>query len=84
MGLAPTLGALAALLTGTGRHVEAEALYRRALALREAALGPDHPDVAATLGALGTTLRAMGRAAEATLATKRAEDIRVGHAGATE
>ena len=84
VGLAPTLGALAALLTGTGRHVEAEALYRRALALREAALGPDHPDVAATLEALGTTLRAMGRAAEATLATKRAEDIRVGHAGATE
>ena len=84
VGLAPTLGALAALLTGTGRHVEAEALYRRALALREAALGPDHPDVAATLEALGTTLRAMGRAAVATLATKRAEDIRVGHAGATE
>ena len=36
-----------------GRLQEAEALYQRALAIREKALGPEHPEVARTLNALG-------------------------------
>ena len=32
--------------TTQGRYAEAEPLHRRALAIREAALGPDHPDTA--------------------------------------
>src|SRR5205085_2700699 len=40
---------LAELLQDTNRLDEAEPLYRRALALWEKSLGPDHPDVATTL-----------------------------------
>ena len=36
----------------TGRYAEAEPLYERALAIREKALGPDHPDVATSLNNL--------------------------------
>ena len=35
-----------------GRYAEAEPLYKRALAIREKALGPDHPDVAPCLNNL--------------------------------
>ena len=35
-----------------GEYAKAEPLFQRALAIREKALGPDHPDVAETLGAL--------------------------------
>ena len=41
-----------------GRYAEAEPLYQRALALREQALGPDHPEVAHSLNNLaGSTGR---------------------------
>ena len=43
---------LAGLYTHQGRYGEAEPLYRRALAIREKALGPDHPDVAQHLNSL--------------------------------
>jgi len=42
-----------------------EPLYRRALAIRERALGPSHPEVAKTLEDLANGLRKLGRAAEA-------------------
>jgi Tetratricopeptide repeat len=35
-----------------GRYGEAEPLYLRSLAIREKALGPDHPDVATVLNNL--------------------------------
>ena len=47
------------------RHPDAEPLYRRALALRETALGPDHPDTAASVEALALALEAQGRLEEA-------------------
>ena len=47
---------LAWLYQDMGRHAEAEPLYRRALAIREQALGPEHPDVAEALGCLGLVL----------------------------
>ena len=40
------LNNLAALYDNQGRYAEAEPLYKRALAIQEKALGPDHPDVA--------------------------------------
>ena len=41
-----SLNNLAVLYSDQGRYAEAEPLYKRALAIREKALGPDHPDVA--------------------------------------
>jgi len=35
-----------------GKYDEAESLYRQALALNEANLGPDHPEVGASLNNL--------------------------------
>ncbi len=45
--------------------VEAERLFRRALALREEILPPDHPDVASSTVALGVQLASADRFAEA-------------------
>ena len=42
--MAENLNNLARLLQETNRLGEAEPLYRRALALVEANLGPDHPE----------------------------------------
>src|SRR5438552_1019946 len=55
-GVARSLNSLAATLVGEGRSIEAERLYRRALAIREKTLGPDHPDTAATLQGLADAL----------------------------
>ena len=41
-----SLNNLAELYRNQGRYAEAEPLYKRSLAIREKALGPDHPDVA--------------------------------------
>lgn len=43
-----------------GRFADAEALHRRALALTEQALGPDHPLTATNLNNLGEALRKQG------------------------
>ena len=40
-----SLNNLAMLYQAQGRYTEAEPLYRRSLAIREKALGLDHPDV---------------------------------------
>ena len=47
--LGTTLNNLAELYQDQGRYGEAEPLYKRALAIREKALGPEHPDVATSL-----------------------------------
>ncbi len=52
---AQSLNNLAVLYQAQGRYAEAEPLYKRALAIREKALGPDHPDV-------GTLAQQPGRA----------------------
>ncbi len=44
-----------------GRYAEAEPLYKRALAIREKALGPDHPDVSYSALGLARLERARGR-----------------------
>ena len=47
--LATPLANLGSFYAGRKRYAEAEPLGHRALAIREKALGPDHPDVARTL-----------------------------------
>jgi tetratricopeptide (TPR) repeat protein len=59
-----------------GKYDEAELLYRRALAIREKVLGPDHPDVAASLNNLATLLDKQGKYDEAEPLYRRALAIR--------
>ena len=63
--LATSLNNLAELYRVQGQYAEAEPLYRRALAIWEKALGPEHPDVAAGLNNLAELYRAQGQYAEA-------------------
>ena len=51
---------------------EAEPLYRRALAINEKSLGPEHPDIALNLNNLAELLRATNRLAEAEPLYRRA------------
>ncbi len=57
---AGTLGNLADVLHSMGKYEESKALNERALAIREKALGPDHPDVADSLNNLGIELYEIG------------------------
>ena len=55
-----------------GKYADAEALYKRALAIREKALGQDHPDVARTLNNLAVVYKDQGKYADAEGLYKRA------------
>ena len=59
-----------------GRYREAEPLYQRSLAIREKALGPDHPNVATSLENYAALLRKLDRTAEAETMEVRAKAIR--------
>jgi CHAT domain-containing protein/tetratricopeptide (TPR) repeat protein len=80
---AVVLNGLAALYDAQGRNAEAEALYRRVLAIREQALGPNHPDVAATLNDLASVYQLQAKYAEAEELYKRALAIREKALGAS-
>jgi tetratricopeptide (TPR) repeat protein len=58
-----------------GRHAEAEPLYKRSLAIREAALGQDHPFVATSLNDLASLYQDQGRYAEAEALYRRTLSI---------
>jgi hypothetical protein len=60
------------LLQATNRLADAEPLSRRALAIREKSLGPDHPDVAQSLNTLALMLQATNRLAEVEPLVRRA------------
>ncbi len=62
------------------RYAEAEPLHERSLAIREMALGPDHPDVAPSLENYAALLGEVGRTAEAEEMEARAEAIWAKHA----
>ena len=47
------------------RYAEAEPLYQRSLAIREKALGPEHPDVVSDLNGLALPYGNQGRYADA-------------------
>jgi tetratricopeptide (TPR) repeat protein len=53
-----------------------DALYKRALAIRQKSLGPDHPSVATSLQNLGRFYQLQGRYADAELLYKRSLAIR--------
>ena len=65
------LNDLALLYDNQGRYDEAEPLYKRALAIREKALGTDHPDVARSLNDLGSLYYQQGRYVDAEPLHKR-------------
>ncbi len=74
--LAPDLNNLALLYHTQGRYAEAEPLYKRSLAIREKALGLDHPDVALSFENYAALLRQTARADEAERMEARAKAIR--------
>jgi hypothetical protein len=67
---------LALLCHDQGESAKAEPLLKRALAIREKALGPDHPHVAQSLENLANLYRASERNAEAEVLEQRAAKIR--------
>ncbi|MCB9714244.1 MAG: serine/threonine protein kinase [Myxococcales bacterium] len=67
--------ALARILEAAGQLDQAEAALRRALAIREHALGPEHLAVARTLAALATIHEAEGHRSEAALLRRRAATV---------
>ncbi len=71
------LNCCALLHTDRALYAVAEPLYRRALAIREATLGPDHPDVAVSLNDLAGQLEATNRLHEAEEKYRRALAIRI-------
>lgn len=75
LGLAASLHSLARVLADKAEHARARKLYGEALALREAALGPDHPDVGRTLDGLGRVLSAQSDYPEALRLHRRAVSI---------
>ncbi|MGH6830748.1 MAG: tetratricopeptide repeat protein [Methylocella sp.] len=60
-----TLHTLAEIRRAQARFAEAEALYRRALEIRERAFGREHPESVATRVALYALYRGQGRRADA-------------------
>ena len=56
---------LAGLYDTQGQYAQAEPLYQRSLAIREKALGPDHPDVAQSLNNLAGLYDTQGQYAQA-------------------
>ncbi len=78
--MAQSLHNLAVLYNAQGKYVEAEPLYQRALAIREKALGPEHPAVATVLENYAALLHKLNRDAEADKMEARAQAIRAKHA----
>ncbi len=78
--MARSLNNLAGLYHAQGKYAEAEPLYKRALAIWEKALGPEHPDVATSLENYADLLRKTGRVSEAKEMEARAKAIRAKHA----
>jgi tetratricopeptide (TPR) repeat protein len=68
-------------LWGRAEHVQARMLHERALAIREAHLGPDHPDTAATLNSLANVLRDLGNPYTARAHLERALAVREARLG---
>ena len=85
--VAASLISLARLYKAQGRYAEAEPLLnrglaikatnlKRGLAIREKALGPDHPDVATSMENYASLLRQIGRNSEAEAMEASARAIR--------
>ena len=66
----------AELLNSAGRFSEADGLGRRALAIWQREIGPEHPAVASALTIIGRSSLGMGNAREAITTLDRAYSIR--------
>ena len=66
---------LAELYRVQAKYVEAEALYKRAMAVLEKALGPEHPHVANVLENMAKRCRNMGKEEEAEKLEARVKEI---------
>ena len=73
--MARGLSNLGGLYYAQGLYVQAEPLLKRSLAIKERALGPNHPDVAASLENMATLYRKTGRNKEAEAVEKRVAAI---------
>ncbi len=78
--MATGLNNLAVLYEDQGKYAEAEPVHKRVLAIREKALGPEHPQVATSLKNYAALLRKIGRGEEASKMELRAQAIRAKHA----
>ena len=58
--MAENLNNLATLYYNQGDYSQAEPSFKRSLAIRKKALGPDHPDVAASLNKLAELYSTQG------------------------
>ncbi len=70
--VASSLDSLAEVYLSQGQHAKAEPLGKRALAIRENVLGPDHPHVASSLNTLASIYKDQGQHAKAEPLFKRA------------
>ncbi len=77
--MAQSLNNLAGLYEDQGRYGDAEPLYKRALAISEETLGPEHPTVAQMLENYAALVRETGREAEAAKMEARAKKMRTKH-----
>jgi Tfp pilus assembly protein PilF len=84
---APPVGLLAnqyaVFLYARANYTQAEPLYRRALAIDEASLGPDHPEVARDLNNLALLLQATNRLSDAEPLMRRSVEILLQFTAAT-
>ena len=71
---------LALFYHSQGKYGEAEVFYKRALAVWEKALGPNHLDLASSLENYAALLRATRRESEALERERRAQEVRAKHA----
>jgi tetratricopeptide (TPR) repeat protein len=78
------LNVLAAVYVGQAKFDEAEALYRRAMAIREKVLGDDHPDVAQSLTLLSALYSLQRKFGEAEGLLRRALEIQTRALGETD
>lgn len=79
--LAESLSQLARVVGAVGRYDDARALFGRALAVREAALGSESPHLVPVLSELGDALVRLGIQADAQAQLRRALDLVVGAYG---
>jgi hypothetical protein len=70
-----SLNNLAVLYNAQGRYAQAEPLFKRSLAIRVKALGPDHPDVATSQNNLAALYNAQAVCASRTVLQALAGDL---------
>ncbi|MGI9506085.1 MAG: tetratricopeptide repeat protein, partial [Geminicoccaceae bacterium] len=73
---ATSINNLAYALHANGSYADAVELYQKAISLREATLGRDHPDIAESSNNLGELFRVLGKYEDSERLHRRAIDIR--------